>query len=249
MEIENRQDIIEGRNPVIEAIKSGRSINKILVAKGEKEGSINYLIALAKERKIVIQNVDRIKLDSVSETGKHQGVIAYVSAKEYVEVDDILRIANEKNEDPFIIILDGIGDAQNLGAILRTADATGVHGVIIPKRRAIGLTAAVARISAGAYEYVPVARVVNIARTIDYFKKKNIWVVGTDSLGEKHYQESDLKGAIAIVVGSEGEGMSRLVSEKCDFVVNIPMKGYINSLNSSVSAALVMYEVLRQRNM
>ncbi len=241
-------DILEGRNPVIEAIKAGRSINKILIAKGEKEGSINYLVALAKERKIVVQEVDKAKLDKMSLTGSHQGVIAHVSAKEYVEVDDILQIANEKDEDPFILILDGITDAQNLGAILRTADASGVHGVIIPKRRAIGLTAAVARASAGAVEYVPVARVTNISQTIEYLKKENIWVAGTDISGNKSFQKSDLKGPIAIVIGSEGEGMGRLVSEKCDFIVNIPMKGHINSLNSSVAAALVMYEVLRQRN-
>lgn len=241
-------DILEGRNPVIEAIKAGRSINKILIAKGEREGSINYLAALASEKRIVVQEVDRAKLDKISVTGSHQGVIAYVSVKEYVEVDDILEIAGSKDEEPFILILDGITDAQNLGAILRTADACGVHGVIIPKRRAIGLTAAVARASAGAVEYVPVARVTNIAQTIEYLKKENIWVVGTDSSGDKSFQESDLRGPVAIVIGSEGEGMSRLVAEKCDFIVNIPMRGYINSLNSSVAAALVMYEVLRQRN-
>lgn len=243
----NYQDVIEGRNPVIEAIKAGRSINKILIAKGEKEGSINYLVALATQRKIVVQEVAKVKLDNMSPTGSHQGVIAQVSVKEYVEVDNILEIADKKGEDPFILILDGIADAQNLGAILRTADASGVHGVIIPKRRAIGLTAAVARASAGAVEYVPVARVVNISRIIEYLKKENIWVIGTDSSGKESFQASDLKGPIALVIGSEGEGIGRLVAEKCDFIVNIPMRGHISSLNSSMAAALVMYEVLRQR--
>lgn len=242
-------DIIEGRNPVIEAIKSGRSINKILVIKGEREGSINYLIAAALERKIVVQEVEKAKVESLSITGAHQGVIAFVSPKDYVELEDILKIPSEKGEDPFILILDGITDAHNLGAILRTADAAGVHGVIIPKRRAIGLTAAVAKASAGAIEYVPVARVTNISQTIDYLKKQNIWVAGTDSAEEnKSFQNSDLKGPIALVIGSEGEGLSRLVKEKCDFTIKIPMKGQISSLNASVAAAIVMYEVVRQRD-
>ncbi|HOJ10554.1 MAG TPA: 23S rRNA (guanosine(2251)-2'-O)-methyltransferase RlmB [Clostridiales bacterium] len=242
-------DIIEGRNPVIEAVKSGRSINKILISKGEKEGSINYLVAIASEKKIVVQEVERAKLDKLSITGAHQGVIAFVSPIDYVELEDILEIAQSSGQQPFILILDGITDAQNLGAILRTADAAGVHGVVIPKRRAIGLTAAVAKSSAGAVEYVPVARVTNIPQTIEYLKKKNIWVAGTDSAPEnKSFQKSDLKGPIALVIGSEGEGLGRLVKEKCDFIVNIPMKGKISSLNASVAAAIVMYEVLRQRD-
>lgn len=240
-------DMLEGRNPVIEAIKAGRSIDKILIAKGEREGSIIYLAALAAEKKIVLQEVDRAKLDKLSVTGSHQGVVAYVSVKEYVEVEDILDIAAAKGEDPFILILDGITDAHNLGAILRTADACGVHGIIIPKRRAIGLNAAVAKASAGAVEYVPVARVTNIAMTLGYLKSRNIWVAGTDSTGNKSFQDVDLKGAIAIVIGSEGEGVRRLVGEACDFIVNIPMKGHVNSLNASVAAALMMYEVSRQR--
>lgn len=244
----NELDILEGRNPVIEAIKAGRSIDKILIAKGEREGSILYLAALAAEKKIVLQEVDRAKLDRISVTGYHQGVVAYVSVKEYVEVDDILEIAATKGEDPFILILDGITDAHNMGAILRTADACGVHGVIISKRRAIGLNAAVAKASAGTVEYVPVARVANIARTVEYLKSCNVWVAGTDSEGDRSFQEVDLKGAIAIVIGSEGEGMRRLVAEVCDFIIGIPMKGHVNSLNSSVAAALVMYEVLKQRN-
>ncbi|NLW27457.1 23S rRNA (guanosine(2251)-2'-O)-methyltransferase RlmB [Acetivibrio saccincola] len=242
-------DILEGRNPVLEAIKANRTINKLLVQKGNKEGSINHIIALARERGIVIQETDRSNLDKISTTYAHQGVIAYVAAKDYVEVDDILEIAQSKGEEPFIVILDGVEDSHNLGSILRTADAVGVHGVIIPKRRAAGLNAAVSKASAGAIEYVPVARVTNIGQTIEYLKKKNIWIVGTDLSGEKTFYQSDLKGPLALVLGSEGEGMSRLVSQKCDFIVNIPMKGNISSLNVAVAGAVIMYEVLRQRNL
>ncbi|ABN53267.1 MAG TPA: 23S rRNA (guanosine(2251)-2'-O)-methyltransferase RlmB [Hungateiclostridium thermocellum] len=241
-------DRIEGRNSVLEAIKAGRTINKILVPKGEKEGSIRQIIALARERGIVVQETDRSNLDKISTTHAHQGVIAYVAFKDYVEVDDILKIAQDKGEDPYIIILDGITDAYNLGSILRTADAVGAHGVVIPKRRAIGLNAAVSKASAGAIEYVPVARVTNISQTIEYLKKKNIWIVGTDLSGEKPFFEADLKGPVALVIGSEGEGMGRLVSEKCDFIVNIPMQGKISSLNAAVAAAIIMYEIRRQRN-
>jgi len=240
-------DSIEGRNPVFEALRAGRTINKILVAKGEKEGSIKQIIALARERGIVVQEVDRAKLDNNSSTYSHQGVIALVAAKDYVEVDDILSSAEQKGEPPFIIILDEINDSHNLGSILRTADAVGAHGIIIPKRRAVGLTSIVSKASAGAIEYVPVARVTNVAQTIEYLKKKNIWVVGTDADSEKLFYSSDLTGAIALVIGSEGEGIGRLVREKCDFTVNIPMMGKISSLNASVAAAIVMYEIRRQR--
>lgn len=240
-------DKLEGRNPVIEALRSDRTINKILVAKGEREGSINQIIALSKQKGIVVQDVDRAKLDKISSTRAHQGVIAYAAVKEYVDVDDILNVAESKGEPPFVIILDEISDAHNLGSILRTADCVGAHGVIIPKRRAVGLTPAVSKASAGAIEYVPVARVTNIAQTIDYLKKKNIWVVGTDASGEKSFYKSDLTGPVALVIGSEGEGMGKLVREKCDFVVNIPMKGRISSLNAAVAGAIVMYEILKQR--
>lgn len=240
-------DILEGRNPVLEALKAGRTINKILIAKGEREGSIKQIAAVAKEMGITIQEVDRRNLDSVSLTKSHQGVIAYVSVKEYVEVDDIIKVSENSGKPPFILILDEINDAHNLGSILRTADAVGVHGVIIPKRRAVGLTSVVAKASAGAIEYVPVARVTNIAQTIDYLKKNNIWVIGTDQTGEKEFYKSDLKGPVALVIGSEGEGMGRLVREKCDFVVRIPMMGNISSLNASVAAAVMMYEILKQR--
>jgi len=240
-------DSIEGRNPVLEALRAGRTINKILVAKGEKEGSIKQIIALARQQGIVVQEVDRAKLDNNSLTHAHQGVIALVAAKDYVDVDDILSSAEQKGEPPFIIILDEINDSRNLGSILRTADAVGAHGIIIPKRRAVGLTSVVSKASAGAIEYVPVARVTNIAQTIEYLKKKNIWVVGTDADSEKPFYSSDLTGAIALVIGSEGEGIGRLVREKCDFTVSIPMMGKISSLNASVAAAIVMYEIRRQR--
>jgi 23S rRNA (guanosine2251-2'-O)-methyltransferase len=246
--LENDEDKLEGRNSVLEALKAGRSINKILVSKGEREGSIKQILALAKEKGIVFQEVDRSILDNMSSTHSHQGVIAYVSAKQYVDVDDILKVAEEKGEAPFIIILDEITDAYNLGSILRTANAVGAHGVVIPKRRAIGLTASVSKASAGAIEYMPVARVTNIAQTIEYLKKKNIWVIGTDATGEKSFYKSDLKGSVAVVIGSEGEGIGKLIREKCDFVVNIPMKGQISSLNAAVAGAIVMYEVLKQRN-
>lgn len=241
-------DKLEGRNPVLEALKAGRSINRILVAKGEREGSVNQIIALARQKHIILQEVDRTKLDSLSSTFAHQGVIAFAAAKDYVEVDDILDIAGASGRPPFLVILDEITDSHNLGSILRTADAAGVHGVIIPKRRAVGLTSMVSKASAGAIEYVPVARVTNIAQTIEYLKKKNIWVVGTDSSGEKPFYQNDLKGPIALVVGSEGEGMGKLIRESCDFTVNIPMMGKISSLNAAVAGAIVMYEILRQRS-
>jgi 23S rRNA (guanosine2251-2'-O)-methyltransferase len=240
-------DKLEGRNPVLEALRSGRSINRILVSKGEKEGSIKQIIALARQKHAVIQEIDRSRLDAMSETGSHQGVIALVAAKDYADVDDILKAAADSGRPPFIVILDEITDPHNLGSILRTANAAGVHGVIIPKRRAIGLTPAVSKASAGAVEYVPVARVTNLVQTIEYLKKQNIWVVGTDAGAEKPYFDCDLTGGIALVVGSEGEGMGRLVREACDFTVSIPMAGEISSLNAAVAGAIVIYEIVRQR--
>lgn len=242
------EDRLEGRNPVLEALKAERTINKIWVAKGDTEGSIKQIMAMARERKIVVQEVERSKLDMVSSTHAHQGVIAFVAMKDYVEVEDILRIAEEKGEAPFIIVLDEITDPNNLGSILRTADAVGAHGVIIPKRRAVGLTSAVAKASAGAVEYVPVARVTNIAQTIEYLKKQNVWVVGADSSGDKAFYEQDVKGPVALVIGSEGQGIGKLIQEKCDFVVNIPMRGKISSLNAAVAGAVIMYEIMKQRN-
>ena len=233
---------------MLEALKANRTINKIFVSKGEKEGSIRQILAVAKQKGIIVTEVERNALDSMSSTKAHQGVIAFVAVKDYVSVDDILLAAKEKGEDPFIIILDEITDPHNLGSIMRTANAVGVHGIIIPKRRAIGLTSTVSKASAGAVEYVPVARVTNINQTIEYLKKNNVWVVGTDATGSRAFYNSDLKGATALVIGSEGTGMSKLVREKCDFVVNIPMQGEISSLNASVAAAIVMYEIKRQRD-
>lgn len=238
---------LEGRNAVLEAIKSGREINKIFVLKGESSGSIKQIIALSKQKGIVIVETDRAKLDSMSSSRAHQGVIAMVSPASYVDVDDILNKAQEKGEPPFIVILDEINDPNNLGSILRTADAVGAHGIIIPKRRSTALTPTVAKVAAGAIEYVPVARVPNLTRTIEYLKEKGLWIAGTDMSGEKSFYEADLKGAIALVIGNEGKGMGRLVSEKCDFIINIPMAGNIQSLNAGVAAGIVMYEIFRQR--
>ncbi len=246
--MEEDLDKLEGRNSVLEALKAGRSINRIFVAKGDREGSVNQLIALARQKHILIQEIDRAKLDAMSLTRSHQGVIALTAAKDYVEVEDILAIATTSGRLPFIIILDEITDSHNLGSILRTANAAGVHGVIIPKRRAVGLTSVVSKASAGAIEYVPVARVTNIVQTIEKLKKQNIWIIGTDSSGEKAYFDSDLTGAVALVIGSEGEGMGKLVRESCDYVVNIPMLGQISSLNAAVAGAIVAYEILRQRS-
>lgn len=239
---------LEGRNPVLEALNHGKTIDKIIVKKGEIEGTLKVIVAKAVEKGIVVQEVDKHKMELISKSHNNQGIIALCPAKEYVEVDDILNIAKEKNEDPFIIILDEITDPHNLGAVLRTADACGTHGVIIPKRRAVGLTAVVSKTSAGAVEHVAVARVTNIARTIDDLKKAGVWVTCADMKGTVYY-DAELKGPIALVIGSEGEGVGRLIKEKCDFSVKIPMYGKISSLNASVAASLVMYEVVRQRRM
>ncbi|MDR0405635.1 MAG: 23S rRNA (guanosine(2251)-2'-O)-methyltransferase RlmB [Clostridiales bacterium] len=237
---------IEGRNPVIEAIKSGREIDKILIA-GGAEGSIAKIKALARERGIPLLEVDRAKLNGMSETGAHQGVIAMAAARGYVSPDDILKRAEERGEPPFIIVLDEITDPHNLGSVLRTANAAGAHGVIIPKRRSAGLTEVAAKTSAGAVEYTPVARVSNLADTIDRLKKKNVWFYGASQNAEVCYTKADYRGAVGIVVGSEGGGMGRLIAEKCDFLVAIPMAGEINSLNASVAAGILMYEAVRQR--
>lgn len=247
MERPFNENQLEGRNAVLEVLKSGRDIEKIIIQKGNVEGTIRRIAAMAKERGIVVQEAARQKLDEMSQTKNHQGVIAIVSEHEYAEVDDILRSAAEKGEKPFIIILDNITDPHNLGAVIRTAECAGAHGVIIPKRRSVGLTAVVGKTSAGALEYMPVARVTNIARTIEELKKQGVWVACADMDGEDYYDAS-LDGAIALVIGSEGEGVSRLVKEKCDFTVSIPMYGKISSLNASVAGALLMYEVVRQRN-
>jgi 23S rRNA (guanosine2251-2'-O)-methyltransferase len=239
--------LISGKNPVLEALKANRPIEKILIARGLKSYSVDLIYKLARQKGIIVQEVDRKKIDKLSETTAHQGIIAYAAPKEYVDVDYLLQRAEELKEDPFIVILAGIEDPYNLGAILRTADAAGVHGVVIPKRRAVGLTETVAKASAGAIEYVPVARVSNLAQTVDYLKTKGIWIAGSDASAAKSYWEENLTGPLALIVGSEGAGMGRLLTEKCDYLLKLPMKGEISSLNASVAASLLMYEVMRQR--
>ena len=242
-------EIIVGRNSVLEALKAGRSLNKIIVAKGERQGSIREIISQARERGLVIQEVDNAKLDQLSAGVRHQGVVAMAAPVAYVEVDEILGVAYEKNEPPFLVLLDELADPHNVGAILRTADASGVHGVLIPKRRSCPLTQTVAKTSAGAVEHVPVARIGNVSQTLKALKKQGLWVVGADMDGTKNYYEADLTGPVVIVVGSEGEGLGRLTKEACDFVVKIPMRGQITSLNASVACSLLLYEVLRQREL
>ncbi len=240
-------DYIIGKNPIIEALKSERDINKIWIAEGSNKGQMNQITSLAKEGNVMVQFVPKKKIDQMVE-GNHQGVVAQVAAYEYAEVDDILALAAERKEAPFIILLDELEDPHNLGSILRTADAAGAHGVIIPKRRAVGLTATVAKASTGAIEYIPVARVTNLARTIDELKDRGVWIVGTDAKGKEDYRKVDGKMPIGLVIGSEGRGMGRLVKEKCDFLLNLPMQGKVTSLNASVAASLLMYEVYRKRN-
>lgn len=239
-------DTIIGRNAVMEALKSDREIEKLIVGKGA-EGSIKKIIGKAKDKRIPIQYSDRQTMDRIAGTGTHQGVIAQVSAYTYCEVEDILQRAQQRGEDPFIIILDGLEDPHNLGAVMRTAECCGVHGIIIPKRRSAGLTETVAKASAGAIEYMLCAKVSNIGQTIDRLKEQGVWIAACDMDGQL-YTRQDLTGSLAIVVGSEGAGISRLVREKCDFTVSIPMKGKITSLNASNAAAILMYEVIRQRD-
>jgi 23S rRNA (guanosine2251-2'-O)-methyltransferase len=242
-----REDIIEGRNAVIEALRSDRTIEHVLVAKGDTEGSINVVLGLAKEKNIVVKEVDRKKLDSLSETGSHQGVIAVVTPYNYYEVDDILSFAESKGEKPFIVILDEIEDPHNFGSIIRTAEVCGVHGIIIPKRRNVGVTPTVYKSSAGAVEYMRIAKVTNINSVIDELKQRGIWFYGADMDGDEYSFQANFEGAVALVIGSEGKGMSKLTKEKCDKLVKIPMKGQINSLNASVAGGIIMYEVLQQR--
>lgn len=237
---------IEGRNAVIEAFRSGKPIDKLYILDGCQDGPISTIKREAKKTDALIKFVDKDRLDAMSTTGHHQGVIAQCAAYEYAEIDDILKIAREKGEDPFIIFLDNIEDPHNLGAIIRTANLAGAHGVVIPKNRAVGLTATVARTSAGALNYTPVAKVTNLAQTIDKLKKDGIWFACADMDGYSMYKQN-LTGPIGIVIGNEGDGVSRLVKEKCDYVCSIPMKGDIDSLNASVAAGVLMYEVVRQR--
>ncbi len=246
MENKVTESYIEGRNPVIEALRAGRPIDKLYILDGCNDGPVMTIKRDAKKRDIYIKYVSKDLLDKMSKTGTHQGVIAYAAAYEYSELEDIFKLAESKNEDPFIYILDNIEDPHNLGAIIRTANLSGAHGVIIPKNRAVGLTATVARTSAGALNYTPVVRVTNIAKTIEELKNRGMWFVCADMQGEVMYK-LNLKGSIGLVIGNEGEGVGRLVKEKCDFVAAIPMKGDIDSLNASVAAGVLGFEIVRQR--
>lgn len=243
---QTNDELIIGRNAVSEAMKSQRPINSVLVAKGERNGSIGRIIAECRERQIVIKEVDKKKLDYLCGQGNHQGIAAYVAAHEYSQMEDIFALAEERNEQPFVIVCDEIEDPHNLGAIIRTAETAGAHGIIIPKRRGASLTWAVGKASAGAIEYMPVVRVGNLASTLDELKEKGLWVYSADMDGKPWY-ETDFSGGVVLVVGSEGKGVSRLIREKSDFIVSLPMKGKINSLNASVAAGILMYEVAKQR--
>ena len=239
--------VIEGRNAVLEAFRSGRTIDKVFVLDGCQDGPVRTIVREAKKHGAILNFVGKERLGQLTQTGRHQGVIAYAAAYDYAEVDDMLKLAKERGEDPFLILLDGIEDPHNLGAIIRTANIAGAHGVIIPKRRSAGLTAVVAKTSAGAVAHVPVARVPNLPALLKQLKEEGIWVFGTAAQGTTSLYQADLKGPAAIVIGSEGEGMGRLVAETCDFTVSIPMFGKINSLNASAAAAVLLYEAVRQR--
>lgn len=241
-----KSDVIAGRNPVSEAIRSNRPIDKILVARGEKSGAVVGILAKAKDKQIPIKEVDKTKLDYISGNATHQGIIAFAAVKDYCTVEEIFEYAQSRNEAPFIMVLDELEDPHNLGAIIRTAECAGVHGVIVPKRRSASLSYTVGKASAGAIEYMRVARVTNIAKLIDELKEKNVWVYGADMNGTD-YTKCDFSGACAIVIGNEGKGISRLVREKCDVIVSLPMKGKINSLNASVAAGILMYSAMKNR--
>lgn len=238
--------VIEGRNAVLEAMRSGKAIDKLFVLDGCQDGPVRTIVREAKKRGIVLNFVEKERLNHLSETGKHQGVVAFAAAYEYSSVDDMLNLARERGEDPFLILLDGIEDPHNLGAIIRTANLAGAHGVIIPKRRASGLTATVAKTSAGALNYTPVAKVTNLVSTMKELKKQGLWFVCADMDGTLMYQ-TNLTGPVGLVIGNEGEGVSRLVKENCDFTASVPMKGEIDSLNASVAAGVLAYEIVRQR--
>ena len=246
VEEKDYEDVVAGRNAVLELLKSDKDINKIFIERGEKHGSINEIIAKAKDAKIVLVEVDRSKLDTMAEN--HQGVVAIVPPFNYCEVEDILEEAKNKNEDPFIIILDGIEDPHNLGSIIRTAETAGVHGIIIPKRRNVAVNSTVTKVSAGATTYMKIARVNNLNETIRKLKAEGLWVIGTDGYAKTLYYNQDLKGPLAVIIGSEGFGMSKLVKDNADILIKIPMKGQITSLNASVSAGIIIYEAVKQRN-
>lgn len=245
--MDEKEDIIIGRNAVSEALKSGRTIDSILIAKGDRSGSLSKIAGECRERDIVVKEADSRKLDFLCGHSNHQGIVAFTAIHEYASLDDIFSLAESRNEPPFIVICDELEDPHNLGAILRTAEATGVHGIVVPKRRSASLSYAVGKASAGAVEYIPVARVSNISATIDELKKKGLWIFGADFGGEV-WCGQDLSGPIALVIGSEGQGLGRLIKEKCDFIISLPMKGKINSLNASVAAGILMFEASRQRS-
>ncbi len=247
LEREDAENILEGRNALTEALASGRAIDKVFIAEGSTDRALARLAAQAKQAGAVVVETDRRKLDQMSATGAHQGVIAMVAAHSYATLDDILNRARERGEAPLIVICDELSDPHNLGAIIRTAECAGAHGVVIPKRRSVGLTAIVGKASAGALEYMPVARVTNITNAIKELKERGVWIFGTAAEGATPLYQADLKGAAAIVIGNEGDGMSRLVAESCDLKVSIPMKGRISSLNASAAAAILLYEAVRQR--
>ena len=241
-------DQIEGRNAVLELLESDKDINKIYITKGELKGSINKIVAIANEKKVIIVQKDKKQMDMMAQTENYQGVIAVVPPYEYADVEDILDVAKERNEDPFILILDGIEDTHNLGAIIRTAETAGVHGIIIPKRRAAQVNSTVSKVASGALQYMKIARVNNISDTISKLKDNGVWVCGTAIDAEKYYYDQSLTGPLAIVIGNEGKGISELVKRNCDFLVKIPMKGKVTSLNASVSTGIVVYEAVKQRN-
>lgn len=240
-------DQIEGRNSVLELLESGKDVNKIYVTRGEKHGSINKILAIAKERKIIVVEKDKRQMDEMAQEENYQGVIAIVPPFEYVEVEDIINEAKEKNEDPFVLILDGIEDPHNLGSIIRTAETAGVHGIIIPKRRAASVNSTVNKASAGAVEHMKIARVTNISDSIEELKQAGLWICGTDINVEKYYYNQDLTGPLGIVIGNEGKGISEKVKKSCDFNVKIPMRGKVTSLNASVSTGIIVYEAVKQR--
>ena len=248
MEFENdREDVIEGRNAVIEALRAGRGIDKIFIQKGDTDKALGHIASTARAAGCVVVDADKRKLDAMSRTHAHQGVIALAAIREYCTIEDILQIAQERGEAPFVVICDELSDPHNLGAVIRTADAAGVHGIIIPKRRSAGVTSIVDKTSAGAASHMAVARVANLTAAIKQLKEAGLWVYGTAADGASPLWKTDLKGPICVIIGSEGEGMGRLVTENCDFLVSIPMKGKISSLNASAAAAVLIYEVLRQR--
>ncbi|MFD1031479.1 23S rRNA (guanosine(2251)-2'-O)-methyltransferase RlmB [Metaplanococcus flavidus] len=247
MNEELEPEIIGGKNPVLEALRADRDINKIWIAEGVQKRSITELLQLANEKKVIVQFVPKKKIDGLTDSN-HQGVAAAVAAYNYAELDDLFKVAESRSEDPFFLILDELEDPHNLGSIMRTADAVGAHGLIIPKRRAVGLTAVVAKSSTGAIEHIPVVRVNNLSQIVDELKKRGVWIAGTDAKESVDYRKMDASLPLAVIIGSEGKGMSRILREKCDFLYQLPMVGHVTSLNASVAASLLMYEVYRKRH-